>query len=152
MDTQFSLFQEDALKEVVNIGAGNASTALSQLVNKDVDVFVPKIFFDTISKVADYLGESEKVQTVILLKMLGDITGSVLLIFPPESAVKLTGLLTNNPKEKLQELDEIDKSALCEVGNILTGTCFSALSKFLDMSILQSVPGTASDMLGSVIN
>lgn len=142
----------DELKEIINIGAGNASTALSQMVNKKVMINVPSAYVDKIEKIPELLGKTEEVMTVVLLKILGEIPGIMLLMFPPQSALELAGLLTQHHKKDVKVLDEIDRSALREVGNILSGASMTALSKFLDMNILQSVPEAATDMLGSVVD
>lgn len=145
-------FEKDQLIEVVNIGAGNASTALSQLAGKGVEINVPNVFIDRVEKVPQILGEPEKIMTAVLLRLLGDAPGIMLLMFPPESALNLAGLLTKSHKKNIKVLDEIDRSALREVGNILSGAGMTALSKFLDINILQSVPDAATDMLGSVVD
>lgn len=145
-------FEKDQLVEVVNIGAGNASTALSQMVDKDVKISVPEAIVDQVENIPQLIGETEQVTTVVLLKLLGDAPGVMLLMFPPESALTLAGLLTKEHKKDIKVLDELDRSALREVGNILGGASMTALSKFLDMNILQSVPEAATDMLGAVVD
>ncbi|MDA2921775.1 chemotaxis protein CheC [Patescibacteria group bacterium AH-259-L07] len=145
-------FERDQLIEVVNIGAGNASTALSQMVEKKITIHVPDVFVDRVERVPQFFGETEKIMTVVLLKLLGDAPGIMLLMFPPESALKLAGLLTKQHKKNIKVLDELDRSALREVGNILSGASMTALSKFLDLNVLQSVPDAATDMLGSVVD
>ena len=152
MSKPLSDFQKDQLIEVVNIGAGNSSTALSQMVGKKVNINVPEAFVGKIEEASKFIGEIEKIMTVVLLKILGDAPGIMLLMFPPESALNLAGLLTRARKRDIRVLDEIDRSALREVGNILAGASMTSLSKFLNMNVLQSVPETATDMLGSVVD
>ncbi len=149
--TFLSNLEKDKLTEVVNIGAGNASTALSQIIHKTVNIKVPETFVGPIEKVHQFFGESEEIMTAILLKILGDAPGVMLLMFPPKNAMILAGFLTQGHKKDLKVLDELDRSALREVGNILAGASLTALSKFLNMNILQSVPETATDMLGAVM-
>jgi len=143
-------FEKDQLSEVVNIGAGNASVALSQMIGENVLITVPEIFVDTVEQAIARLGDPERVRTVILLKVLGDAPGTMLLIFSPESALNLAALLTKTQKKN--RLDELDRSALREVGNILSGAAMAALSRFLGMYIVQSVPDAATDMLGAVVD
>lgn len=145
-------FERDQLKEVVNIGAGHASMALSKLVGKQVAISVPAAYIDHVEKMPALLGEPEGVMTAVLLKLLGDAPGMMLLLFPPESAMRLASLLTKTEEKPNHILDDMDRSALKEVGNILAGAAMNALSKFLDLNFLQSVPDTATDMLGSVVN
>lgn len=151
MDNKLTSFEKDQLVEIINIGASNASTALSQMVGRQVRASIPEGFVDHAEKIPEFIGKSEKVVTVVLLKVLGDIFGTALLVFPSQGALKLAKLLVNSQRKELV-LDELDRSALREVGNILLGASLSALSKFLDMNILQSVPDIATDMLGSVID
>lgn len=152
MEKHLTDFERDQLIEVVNIGAGNASTALSQMVGKKVTINVPDVLVDRVEAVPQFLGESENIMTVVVLKLLGDAPGVMLLMFPPQSALRLAGLLTKEHKKDIKVLDELDRSALREVGNVLSGAGMTALSKFLDMNILQSVPDAATDMLGAVVD
>jgi len=144
--------EKDQLVEVINIGAGNASTALSQMIGKQVKVTVPEAKVGKVENVPEILGKLQKVMTVVLLKILGDAPGIMLLMFPPDSAITLAGLLTKRKEKDIKILDEMDRSALRELGNILAGASLTALSKFLDMNLLESVPEAATDMLGSVVD
>jgi chemotaxis protein CheC len=150
MERYLTDFERDQLREVVNIGAGNASTALSEMVSKNVIIDVPEVFVGRIEEVTRFLGESEKIMTVVLLQLLGDIQGGMLLMFSPEGALNLASLLTRGREKDIRVFDEMDRSALREVGNILSCACATALYKFLDINILPSVPDMATDMLGSV--
>jgi len=145
-------FEKDQLLEMVNIGAGNASTALSQMVGKKVKLKVPDAIIDQVEKITPYLGDPGDLTTTVLLTMEGEAPGIMLLMFPPESALNLAGFLTKNHKKDIKVLDEMDRSALREVGNILTGNSITALAKFLGINIIQSVPEVVTDMLGSIIN
>ena len=149
---QLTDFERDQLAEVINIGGGNASIALSQMVGKKVMIDIPDMFIGKVEEAIKFLGGSEKVITVIILKLLGDVSGSVILILTPESALKLARILTSKLNRNIEILDELGRSALREVGNIVSGAGVTALAKFLDMNILQSVPGITTDMLGSTID
>lgn len=152
MENEITAFEKDQLVEVINIGASSASNALSQMVGRRVMINIPEGFVDRVEKITDFIGEPEKVTTVVLLKILGDISGTALLVFSPKSALRLANILVKKDQGEERVLDELDRSALQEVGNILLGASLTALSKFLDMKILQSVPDIATDMLGSVID
>ncbi|MEK7453106.1 MAG: chemotaxis protein CheC [Patescibacteria group bacterium] len=152
MEKYLTEFERDQLVEVINIGTGNASTALSQMVNKKVMIFVPDIFVDRVELVPKFFGKSEEIMTVVFLRILGDVEGIMLLMFSPENALKLAGLLAGNHKKDIRFLDDMDRSVLREVGNILAGAGITSLAKFLDMNILHSVPDSATDMLGSVVD
>ena len=152
MNEKLSDLERDELVEMICIGAGNASVALSQMVNKKVDLKVPEAFVDKIENIAPIFGELDELRTMILLKMSGDTAGIMLLSLPTESAAKLASLLTGNPETDIQSLGELEKSALREVSNILSGSSFTAFSKFLGIEFQQSVPEVVTDMLGAMVN
>ena len=149
----------DPLIEIVNIGAGNASTALSKMVGAKVDISVPDAVIDTVENISSQISHSEDVSTIVLMKMGGDISGVIMLVFPPNSAYKLAKLLIGDDYsnigdscEQIHNLNEMEKSALLETGNIIAGSALTALSNFLDLNILESIPESVTDMLGSAIN
>lgn len=144
-------FELDQIKEVVNIGASYASTALSQLTDSKVNISVPEVDIVKIEKTIDYIGNSENLVTLVLQKIMGDTTGIIFYLFPEDSGPKLAHMITKN-KESNPVLSEFDRSALKEVGNILSGACLTALSKFLGITMLYSVSEVATDRLGSIIN
>src|SRR2546428_3157405 len=74
--------QIDALREVANIGAGHAATALSQLTNRKIMISVPQINIVRLEEVPDLLGNPQDVVAAVLMHMLGDLTGRTLLLFP----------------------------------------------------------------------
>ena len=148
-----SQFEKDQLIEVINIGASKAATALASMIGgKKVLIQPPEAFIDSAEKAPAFVGKLQEVETVVLLKFLGDVPGIMMLSFSPQAALKLASFLTQGHKKQLPVLDEMDRSALCEAGNVLSGSAIASLSKFLDLNILQSVPDTATDMLGSIID
>lgn len=151
MKNTLTVLEKDQLIEVINIGASHASNALAKIIEKRVWIDVPKEFMERVEKVTPFIGEAEKVMTVVVLKVQGDISGIALLVFSPEDAIKIAKLVTKSSEEELV-LDDFGRSAIAEVSNILLGTSLAALSNFLDMSLLQSIPDLATDMLGSVID
>lgn len=152
MEPLISAFELDQLKETVNIGAGNAATAISKMVGKKINMGVPEAIADRIERIPPFVGDPSEVMTVILLKLMGDVTGMMVLLFPPEMAAKIAALLTGNHKKQVPILDELDRSALREMGNVVAGTSLSALGRFLDLNIIQSMPDTATDMLGATLD
>ena len=142
----------DELKEITNIGAGNAGTALSHMLGKNIEMTVPESFVGNIDDIQRVLGETDDEVLAVFLKMYGDIEGAMVMIFPPKGALDFAELLTKNKKNNLDEFDELDKSSLQEVGNILLGASITALGKFLDLNISHSIPDVAVDMLGAVMD
>ncbi|MBU1118397.1 chemotaxis protein CheC [Patescibacteria group bacterium] len=144
--------EKDQLIEVINIGVGNASTALSQMVNEQVTLSVPEMYAGPVENALDFIGESEQVQTAVLFTVSGDIDGMMFLIFSSEDALKLVQLVSKQYNQEKSITKGSNESALKEIGNVLLGPALGALSHFLDAHIVQSVPELASDMLDSVID
>jgi chemotaxis protein CheC len=143
--------QLDALKEVENIGAGHAATALSQLTNRRIMISVPRIQVTRLEDVAELLGDPTEVVAAVLLHMLGDLTGRTLLIFPEPSAKRLCDLLLNRRPGTTTGFQEIEQSSLKEAGNILCGAYMNALSSFMGMMLLPSVPSLVIDSAAAVL-
>lgn len=143
--------EKDILTEIATIGSGNASMALSKLLNKKFEVKVPVLQLIPVEKISEMMGDPEQLITVVLIKIIGDVPGTMMLLFTPESAIKLAEQLTKRVKND-GILDETDRSALKEVGNILSGSALNALADFLDFTLVQSIPDTATDMLSAIIN
>lgn len=150
MDNALTAFAKDSLKEVMNIGAGNAATALSQMTGKSVDITTPRLEILDVEKVPEFVGTPDSVMSVVLLKVMGDAPGVMMLMFPKESALKIAHALTGRTSQSM--LDEVDRSSLREVGNVLAGACLTSLSNFLKMSFIQSVPNAATDMVGALLS
>ncbi|HWO88012.1 MAG TPA: chemotaxis protein CheC [Gemmatimonadales bacterium] len=143
--------QLDALREVENIGAGHAATALSQMVNRQVMISVPRIAVTRLEEVADLLGDPGEVVAAILLHMLGDLTGRTLLVFPEPAARRLCDLLLRRPLGTTQQFGMLEQSSLKEAGNILCGAYMNALSAFMGMMLLPSVPSLVIDSSAAVL-
>ncbi len=143
--------QLDALKEISNIGMGHAATALSQMIGQTVFLQVPYVTITEISQVPEHLGGAEKLMVGITLQILGDARGSIMLLFPKESAHRLLCTLLGR-HEKALIMNEVNVSALKEVGNILASAYLSALGNLLKKTLIPSVPLLAYDMAGAVVD
>lgn len=150
-ELKVSDFELDQLKETVNIGASHASTALSQLTKKRIGITVPEVHIDSVEKSIDYVGAKEKISTSVIVNILGDSTGIMFFLFKDNNGQKLAHLITKG-QDGNEMLTEEDRSVLSEVGNILSGACLTALSKFLGINMLHSVSEVVTDILGSIIN
>lgn len=149
----FTEFEIDQIKEVVNIGASHSSTALSQLIKKQVKISVPELTIDKVENISSVIGDKEKVVTAILLNILGDTPGNIVFMFPHDDVTrKFIKLIANKEGSNAKYLDEFDVSILKETGNILAGASLNALSVFLGASMIQSVSEAVTDMLGSIVN
>lgn len=143
--------QLDALKEVSNIGMGHAATALSQMIGQRIILRVPRVSVTEISAVPDYLGGAETLMVGITLQILGDARGSIMLLFPQESAHRLTCCLLNR-EDRVLVMNELTVSALKEVGNILASAYLSAIGNLLHKTLIPSIPLLSYDMAGAVVD
>ncbi len=141
----------DALKEVGNIGAGNAATALSQILSKRVDMTVPRARVLSLDKVPELLGGTENLVVGVYLRVFGDIQGNIMFLLPTASAERLVAMLLGTVDEAGIE-GEISQSAVMEVGNILTSSYLNALSAFSGLTVVPSTPALAFDMAGAILS
>ena len=146
-DTQY-----DVLKEIGNIGAGNATTALAQLINTKIDMSVPQVSLVPFNRIADTIGSEETVLVGILLGLECDISGMMMFLLQEKSAHNLVNILMGNPEEKEGKFDEMEMSALSEIGNIIAGSYLSALAGLTNMTIVASVPSLSVDMAGALLS
>jgi chemotaxis protein CheC len=142
--------QLDALREVANIGAGHAATALSQMVGETIMISVPTINIARLEDVPPQVGEPDQPVAAVLMHMLGDLTGRTLLVFPRRTAVRLAELLLHRPSPA-DTFSEMQQSAIKEAGNILSSAYMNALSDFMGMMLLPSPPSLAIDMSTAVL-
>jgi chemotaxis protein CheC len=143
--------QIDALREVANIGAGHAATALSQMTNRRIMISVPQINITRLEDVPGLLGDPNDVVAAVLMHMLGDLTGRTLLLFPERVARRLCDMLLRRPEGSTLTFDAIEQSAIKEAGNILSGAYMNALSDFMGMLLLPSVPSLVVDVSAAVL-
>lgn len=143
----------DILKEIGNIGAGNATTALAQLLNTKVDMKVPKVDLLEFSEVGEAMGGEEQLMAGIYQLVEGDITGSIMFLLEEKSAITLISKLMGTPEvDNVSEFGEMEYSALKEIGNIITGSYLSSLSMLTNLKIISSVPAISIDMCGSILS
>lgn len=141
----------DVLKELGNIGAGNATTALAQMIGCKVDMSVPQVKLLDFSEVAALMGGEEQIMAGIYLAVEGDITGSIMFLLEKASARHLVGKLMGMNAEG-EDFSEMEMSALQEVGNIITGSYLNSLSMMTNLKIYPSIPSLAVDMAGAILS
>lgn len=144
----------DVLKEIGNIGAAHAATALSSLLNKKIDMKVPKVEMVSFDDMMDLAGGPDNVVTAIYLRIEGDVSGSMFFILPIEQSNAFIRNLIKDPTFDFEKppLSEIGISAMQELGNILSGSYLSALSDFTRLKIYPTVPALTVDMVGAIIS
>ena len=142
----------DVLREIGNIGAGNATTALAQLINSKINMTVPKVELLTFSELADVVGSAEKLVVGILVNLSGDIDGMMMFMIDYVTAHCLVNYIEGKEKENMEIFTEMDFSALKEIGNIIAGAYLSALSMLMNLNIKESIPYMSIDMAGAVLS
>ena len=142
----------DVLKEICNIGAGNATTAISNMLNLKVNMEVPKVEFLTFQELPTAISAEEETVVGIYLEVESDIGGSMMFLLKMESARYLVNHLMGRPDDYAEELNEMDLSAIKEIGNIISGSYLSALSTMTNMVITSSVPYLAIDMAAAILS
>lgn len=143
--------QLDGLREVANIGAGHAATALSQMTGGTIMISVPRISVAPLEEVPPQVSGPEEPVAAVLMNMLGDLTGRTLLVFPKPTGMRLAELMLRRPRGSSTDLGELEQSAIKEAGNILSGAYMNALSDFMGMMLLPSPPSLAIDMSNAVL-
>lgn len=144
--------QIDALKELGNIGAGNAATALSEILNTKVDMTVPSVKIIPIEKVPDAAGGIETIIGGVYMRMSGDAPSNLLFVVPVEAALSLMERLLGYRPSDYTNLREIEISALVEIGNIMCGSYINTLVKFTHLNMKPNVPYGTIDMTGAVLS
>ena len=142
----------DVLKELGNIGAGNATTSLSQMLQIKVDMKVPKVELLNFLEVGEAMGGEELVMAGIYLLVEGDITGSMMFLLQKKSAGVLVSRLMGMPVSDEDNFSEMEISALKEIGNIITGSYLNALSSLTNLKIFPSIPDLCIDMAGAILS
>jgi chemotaxis protein CheC len=144
--------QIDALKEVGNIGAGHAATALSQLIKKKIMISVPEVKVIRTQEIESLLGEPNTLVAGIIMNVLGDISSKIVLLLTRESALSLVDMLLQKPIGSTKVLSEVGNSAIKETGNILAGAYMNSLNEFLGLMLLPSVPNLVFDIASAIFS
>lgn len=140
----------DVLKELGNIGAGNATTALAQMLQCKVDMKVPQVRLLDFNEVGATMGGEETIMAGIYLCVEGDITGSIMFLLERNSALHLVSKLMGGMDSG--DFGEMETSALKEIGNIITGAYLNSLSTLTNLKIFPSVPDLTIDMAGAILS
>jgi chemotaxis protein CheC len=145
--------QEDVLREIGNIGAGNAATSMSALLDKKIDMQVPTVNVVGFNEMMDMIGGHEQLITALFFRIEGDAPGTVYFILSLEQAENLVAEITKHSGQVLfgDDFDQMAVSALQETGNILTSAYLSALSDFTHLQMQPSIPYLSIDMAGAIL-
>mgnify|MGYP000950532220 CR=1 FL=1 len=142
----------DVLREIGNIGAGNATTALSQLINAKVEMKVPKVEMLEFKEISEILGGAERLVAGILITLQGQAEGMMMFVLDQDSAHHLVNILLGKSVDNFDDFTDMELSALNEIGNIIAGAYLSSLSALTNLTITSSVPYMAIDMAGAILS
>jgi chemotaxis protein CheC len=143
--------QLDAMREVANIGAGHAATALSGMTNRTIMITVPRIYVRPLEEACDMVGDPDGVIAAVLMHMMGDLTGRAMVLFPEPAAKTLCDFLFRREVGTTKAFGEMEQSSLKETGNILASAYMNALSDFMGLMLVPSVPSLVIDLSGAVL-
>ena len=142
----------DVLKEIGNIGTGNAMTALSQMLQCKVDMRVPQVRLLDFKDVGALMGGEEQIMACVMLGVEGDITGSMMFMVEKKAAKHLINKVMMGFGDPGEEFTEMELSALQEVGNIITGAYLNSLATLTGMKIFPTPPQLSVDMAGAILS
>jgi|LSQX01.1.fsa_nt_gb chemotaxis protein CheC len=143
----------DILKEMANIGAGNSATALSELINKRVNMNVPEVRVVPFNELDEAVGGVETLVAGIYMEFTGEIDGTIIFILDSSSAFNMKSFFKDIPGISLEkDISEFDVSFFKEVGNILAGAYLKALNGLTGLQAKHSVPLFAYDMIGAIMS
>lgn len=149
MEATYTPLQIDCLKEVVNIGGGNAATSLSRLLNKRIDMTVPIIEVLSYEEVYTNIMAEDKVVNSVIMNMMGDGEGIFVFVASMDATTSLAKMMLESEEEVS---DEIKNSALVELVNITVSSFLNASSKMMDANLITSIPFQITDMFGAVLS
>lgn len=149
---QLNDLQFDVLKEIGNIGAGNATTALSKLMNMKIDMGVPTVALVPITDIAGIIGAEDMPVVGILLGLQEDVKGTMMFLTTEEAANVMVNVLLGRDESAKEPFGEMEYSVISEIGNIIAGAYLSALSTLTNLTVTASVPAMTIDMAGAILS
>ncbi len=144
--------QLDVLREIGNIGSGNAASSLSEMLSQKIDISVPIVRILDCEQVVESLGGPEVLQVGLMFALSGDVTGMIMFLLNQEFAHMLLSTLVGTDLTDNGQVDEMGESAIREVGNIMAASYVNAISALTNLNIDISVPDLCIDMAGSILS
>lgn len=152
-DQKLNSMKLDVLREIGNIGAGNATTALSVMLNSGLKVEAPVVKMLDFDEIPDMIGGPDTVVAAILTHFTGEVSGMTLFVLEMEEAKNLAGaMLGRTYDEDFTEFDYMDRSALKEIGNILMSSYISSIGTLTHLKFTIAPPAICVDMAGAVLS
>lgn len=151
-------FEQEKLnvfREISNIGSGNASTSLAQMLNEIVDIGIPNSDLREFSDITNSYSSPEELVVGTVLQISGDLEGFIMVIMDVDSTLtllsRLLGIKIECDKENYEELYK-ELNSVGEICNILCGTYLTAMSDMTGLTIDQSIPYFSVDMVMAIMN
>ena len=148
---QLTSMEIDTLREIGSIGTGNAATALSQMLNQEVRITLPDVRIMEYNEAIEWIGGPEEVTAGVLVKMSGDVGGIMLSVQKLELVNVVLNTMLGENIDSYENLTELERSAMIEIGNIMISTFINAMSGLADLNIKLTVPAFAVDMQGAIL-
>ena len=141
----------DTLREIGSMGTGNAATALSQMLGREVRITLPEVRIMEYNEAIEWIGGPEEITAGVLVKLSGQMTGIMLSVQPLEFVNIVLESMMEKTVSDYTELTDMEHSALIEVGNIMISTFINALSGLAGMDVNLTVPAFTVDMQGAIL-
>ncbi len=146
-----NLQELDVMKEISSIGTSHAATALSKLLQKEVRISIPEVSVLGYDETVSRIGDIEELVTATLVRMSNEVDGLMLFIFKLDLANVVLEKLIGRSYDSFEQMDELDYSALEEVGNIIICSYVNAFTQLVGVEIDLSVPSSTLNMLGGIL-
>lgn len=147
----YTKIQIDALKEIINIGGGNAATSMSEITERSISVKIPRVEVLSYSEIYEQImGEEEFVNCMIIkIKDENNIGGSFMYVIRNDKKEEIIKTLL---PEGMEADEEMEESILKEISNIVINSFLNAISKLLGDEIKSSMPYIYTDMFGAIFS
>ena len=148
---ELSSLEIDTLREIGSIGTGNAASALSSMLGRSIRITLPEVRIMGYNEAIDWIGGPEAITAGVLVGLGGQINGIMLAVQSLDFVNLVLSSTLEKSIESYEELGELERSALVEIGNIMISTFVNALSGLADISVELTVPGLTVDMQGAIL-
>ena len=142
----------DILREIGNIGAGNAATSLSNMLSKRIDMNVPEVSLLNYNDIIESIGGAENIVVGVLVGFEGDIDGVIMFLLKKEFVHLILNTLVGTELSSFEEVSELEMSALSEISNIMVSSYVNSISTLTEMRIEVIVPSINIDMSGALLD
>lgn len=149
---EFNDIQIDVLKEIGNIGSGNAATALASMMSTSIDMKVPVVKMLKYNELVNLLGGPENLIVGIMIDVIGELEGMIMFLLEKDFTYTMVNNLLGSSIEDFSQLSEMDMSVIQEIGNILSASYINSIASLTGLNINISVPAIAVDMAGAILS